>query len=333
MIGVFIVPTGIGAEIGGHAGDATPAARLIASICDELIIHPNIVNASDINELTDNMLYVEGSILDRFLEGEFSLEKVNYNKILLVINQPLRKDIVNSVGAARATIGADISVTVLEKPLTMIGGLDSSGMPIGEVYGWQELVDQVTNYEFDALAISTPIDVDRKTKLDYFRKGGINPWGYVEAKASKLIANRINKPTAHAPIETAARDDEEVMYLQEDLVVDPRMAAEVVSICYLHCILKGLHRAPRISNTGLSVKDVSFLITPINCVGPPHIACMKNNIPIIAVKENKTCLNDTMPDDFIIVNNYLEAAGIVNCIKAGVHWPTVRRPIEYTAIL
>ena len=29
---VFLVPTGIGAEIGGHAGDATPAARLNASI-------------------------------------------------------------------------------------------------------------------------------------------------------------------------------------------------------------------------------------------------------------------------------------------------------------
>jgi len=38
---VFIVPTGIGAEIGGHAGDATPSAKLIASLCDRLFIHPN----------------------------------------------------------------------------------------------------------------------------------------------------------------------------------------------------------------------------------------------------------------------------------------------------
>ena len=34
---VMIVPTGIGAEIGGHAGDATPSARLLASVCDTLI--------------------------------------------------------------------------------------------------------------------------------------------------------------------------------------------------------------------------------------------------------------------------------------------------------
>ena len=48
---VMIVPTGIGAELGGHAGDATPTARLLAGVCDKLITHPNVVNASDINEM------------------------------------------------------------------------------------------------------------------------------------------------------------------------------------------------------------------------------------------------------------------------------------------
>ena len=57
---VFIVPTGIGAEIGGHAGDATPAARVLAAACDNLITHPNVVNASDLNEMPENTLYVEG---------------------------------------------------------------------------------------------------------------------------------------------------------------------------------------------------------------------------------------------------------------------------------
>ena len=33
---VLIVPTGVGAEIGGHAGDATPVASLLASACDSL---------------------------------------------------------------------------------------------------------------------------------------------------------------------------------------------------------------------------------------------------------------------------------------------------------
>ena len=51
---VFLVPTGINATIGGHAGDAGPVARLLASVCDTLILHPNVVNASDINEMPEN---------------------------------------------------------------------------------------------------------------------------------------------------------------------------------------------------------------------------------------------------------------------------------------
>jgi hypothetical protein len=53
---VLLVPTGIGAEIGGHAGDATAVARLLAESCDKLVLHPNVVNASDINEPPDNDL-------------------------------------------------------------------------------------------------------------------------------------------------------------------------------------------------------------------------------------------------------------------------------------
>ena len=107
MLGVMIVPTGIGAEIGGHSGDATPVAKLLASMCEKLFIHPNIVNASDINEMTENMFYVEGSLLDRFLEGQIGLEEVYSNKMLLVVNE-VRTEIVNAVSGARMTMGADI---------------------------------------------------------------------------------------------------------------------------------------------------------------------------------------------------------------------------------
>src|SRR5207249_2422450 len=66
---VMLVPTGIGCEIGGHAGDAGPAARLLASVCDRLILHPNVVNGSDMNEMPENALYVESSVLCRLLQG------------------------------------------------------------------------------------------------------------------------------------------------------------------------------------------------------------------------------------------------------------------------
>jgi hypothetical protein len=41
---VLLVPTGVNAALGGHAGDAGPVARLFASVADTLITHPNVVN-------------------------------------------------------------------------------------------------------------------------------------------------------------------------------------------------------------------------------------------------------------------------------------------------
>ena len=333
MIGVMIVPTGIGAEIGGHAGDANPAAKLIASCCDKLITHPNVVNASDINEMTENTLYVEGSLLDRFLEGIIELEEVRSNKILVVVNPPLENESVNAVSSARATIGIDAEILVLDTPLEMRAKMEG-GIATGEVTGWRELIKQVEDYEFDALAIHTPIDVDRNVALNYYKEGGINPWGGVEAKASKLIAIELNKPVAHAPLESTTPEDEDLYFIFEK-VVEPRIAAEAISNCYLHCVLKGLFKAPRISKIvpGLSVDDVDFLITPVNCVGRPHRACMKRNIPIIAVKENETCLHDEMPEEFIMVDNYLEAVGMIQTLKIGISPESVRRPLAYTTVI
>ena len=121
---VMIVPTGIGAEIGGHAGDATPAARLLAAACDTLITHPNVVNASDINELPENGLYVEGSVLSRFIMGAIGLKKVRANRVLLVIDkhedERLEDLCINAASAARGTLGLDCpQVIKLELPIKM----------------------------------------------------------------------------------------------------------------------------------------------------------------------------------------------------------------------
>ena len=66
---VMLIPTGIGADLGGHAGDAGPVARLLAEVADTLVLHPNVVNASDINEMPANSVYVEGSVITRLLNG------------------------------------------------------------------------------------------------------------------------------------------------------------------------------------------------------------------------------------------------------------------------
>lgn len=325
MLGIFIIPTGIGCKIGGHAGDATPAAKLIAACCDKLIIHPNVVNASDINEMTDNMLYVEGSMLDRFLEGKITLKPTKaYNKILLVANSPITKDTINAANAARVTIGADIEVLELEYPLKLFAEF-KNGTATGEVDNWEELIEQVKAYDFDVLAIHTPIILEkgREVSLNYFENGGINPWGGVEAKASKLIADKINKPVAHAPIENSSPEE---ISLIHNMNIDPRMAPETLSKAFLHCVLKGLHKAPRIGK-GVSVEDVDFMVSPWGCFGRPHIACTYKRIPVIIVRENETIFREDppkTPKEFIFVENYLEAAGVVMSMKAGVNPVTIR---------
>ncbi len=277
MKAVLIIPTGIGAEIGGHAGDGNTTAKLIASVCDTLIVHPNVVNASDINEMTENMLYVEGSILDRFLEGKIELQKAKINKILVVTNPPLKNEVINSVSAARVTIGIDASILVLKTPLKMTGRIENN-KATGDVTGFKELIEQVKDYDFDALAITTAIDVDKETKVYYLENGGVNPWGGIEAKTSKLIANALNKPVAHSPLALDKTDE----FYDYNEIEDPRISAEMVSVSYLHCILKGLHKAPRIGK-GLSVSDIDVMISPYGCFGRPHRACIEAKIPVIIV--------------------------------------------------
>jgi hypothetical protein len=335
---VLVIPTGIGCEIGGDAGDAQPAARLIGSCCDKLILHPNVVNASDINEMPPNAWYVEGSILDRFLEGRIILKKPYSNKILVVVNAPADYQSINAVSAARASLGIDAEIVELETPLELIARMEN-GLATGDVHGWEALIRQVQDYEFDALAIATPITISEDDLIYYFREGGVNPVGGVEAVASKIIADRINKPVAHGPVDYSMKEFREV--------VDPRKAVEIITENYIHCILKGLHQAPRIVDVGwgvrgvpefsvnwLTLPDIDVMISPMGCFGPPHRACLASNIPIIVVRENTTVLNDFEDGDerFIFVDNYIEAAGMIMSMRAGVHPPTVRRPLEYTKV-
>lgn len=328
LVGVMIVPTGIGAEIGGHSGDATPVAKLIASMCGKLFVHPNIVNASDINEMTANMFYVEGSLLDRFLEGHIGLEEVSSNKMLLVVNERT-PEIVNAASAARSVMGAEIEILELRTPLRMVSRMGAAGEANGDIYGMEEAISQINGRKFDVLVVNTPIETDdTKVKRYLTNDGGVNLWGGVEAKLSKMMSHELGKPVIHAPVENSA------IFRSFNEVVDPRKAAEMVSVCYLHCCLKGGHVAPKISMMDIAYwnTDVDFMITPANVVGRPHYACMECGIPVIAVKENKTVLKDEMPESFIVVESYLEAAGVLAAKKAGVSLESVRRPLERTKV-
>ena len=322
--GTMIIPTGIGCKLGGDAA-FNPGVKLIAQCCDRLVINPNAVNASDINEMPTNCLYVEGSIIDRFLEGKIYLQEVKtQNRILMAVNSPTVPSNINSMNAGIWGIGAKIEILELNTPLTMKASLNPDGTAGGEVGGWRELIDQVKPLDFDALAIHTVIDCPKEIAEHYWNHGGTNPWGAVEAIASKFIADGTNKPVAHAPVDSGVLPN-----LAKTLIVKQSMAPEVLSITYMFCVLKGLHRAPRVDtlrkSENLKYTDMDFLLTPMNCWGPPHSSCFKNQIPIIVVRENTTCFTKfRYPKEILnhpnvlFVENYLEAAGVIMSWNAGV---------------
>jgi len=334
MISVLIIPTGLGCEIGGHAGDANPVAKLIGACSDKVILHPNVVNASDINEMPANALYVEGSSLDSFLDGHTGLREVQHqNRILVAVNKPARADTINAVAAAIATVGITAEIVELTTPFRMVASFGKGGRATGDVFGVDELEEQLKDRSYDALAIHTPIEVHRDVALAYYRGGaGVNPWGGVEAKASRMIVERLGKPVAHAPLESVTPDDDE-LYRILDEVVDPRIAPEAISNCYLHCVLKGLNRAPRIcrDGRGISSFDVGCLVSPAECWGRPHEACSRIGVPIIGVLNNhvQDGLQSYKQDSGMIhAENYLEAAGIIMAMRAGISRNSLMRPLH-----
>jgi len=341
----FVVPTGIGSEIGGHAGDAGPTAKALAAISDTVITHPNVVNASDINELPANGLYVEGSVLARFLLGTVGLRRVASNRVLVVIDDhqdPIFTHCaINAVNAARATYGLDCAGILAMRPgVRLRARFAPSGRAAGRVEGFRPLLETLEARvgDYDAVAISSVIDVPGEFHREYFEKGGemVNPWGGVEAMLTHALSSLLDVPTAHAPM----FENEEIANMDVG-VVDPRMAAEAVSQTFLQCTLKGLSTAPRLVTEEsemtqggvLTAGDVSCLVIPDGALGLPTLAALIQGIPVIAVREARNILKNDLsqlpwrPGQFAVAETMLEAVGMVAALRAGVALDSMRRPI------
>ena len=355
---VMVVPTGIGAIVGGHAGDAAPTARLLAACADVLITHPNVVNGADINEMSENTLYVEGSVITRLLMGTAGLAPRRSNRILTIIDDHdapiIRHNTVNSVNAARASAGfACDRIEVLTPRLRMVTSYSSSGRATGVVENLEGLLEIVERNRSaaDAVAITTVVDMDAEDQEAYFGEPAlqndnasaadpvseaVNPFGGIEALLTHCLSNLYDIPTAHAPM----YDSVEIM--NSDVGhYEPRKAAEAVSVSFLHCVLKGLSRAPAIvtdpaflAHRGvISNADISCLVIPDGCIGLPTIAALEQGIPVIAVKGNKNAMRNDLGhlpwrrDQLYRVENYWEAAGVMMALKSGVPPSAVRRPL------
>lgn len=347
---VLLVPTGIGAEIGGHAGDAGPVARMLAEVSDTLVLHPNVVNASDINEMPQNALYVEGSVMTRLLMGTVGLQPVRSNRLLLVIDahrdEFFVNAAVNSVSGARAAYGLSCpEVVCLDPPIKLRTRYSPSGRAAGCVEQMEGLCDLLEERmgQYDAVALSSVIDVPHEYHQGYFDAGGemVNPWGGVEAMLTHTVSSMYNTPTAHSPM----LESQEIANMGPG-VVDPRLAAEAVSTTFLQCILKGLQRSPRIitdaramSRPGVfTASDISCLVIPDGCVGLPTLAALEQGIAVIAVHENRNLMKNDLsllpwaPGQFHRVGNYWEAVGVIAAMRAGIDPASVRRPLAETIV-
>ena len=90
---LLIIPTGIGCDVGGYAGDAIPAARLLASASKCLITHPNVMNGGSLYWPDPHIHYVEGYSLNLFVAGELFLKPVRQQKVRLLLDARIESDL------------------------------------------------------------------------------------------------------------------------------------------------------------------------------------------------------------------------------------------------
>ena len=304
--GAFIVPTGIGASIGGFAGDASKWARRIAKK-DKLIVNPNVVNAACFSGITENMLYVEGYSLDQFFMGECSLKEAQNNKIGVVFDKAIPNDVlnvhINTINAVRTVYDIDIAeYKITDEKVGVEFYIDKSGISTGNVKNLNtikktaiELIDNGCN----AIAIVCLFPDEQGD--DYAKGIGVDPVGGVEAIISHYISKELKVPCAHAPAFYNYQIDSEI--------VDSRCSAEYITPTFLPCILLGLANAPHITESdGMSINDVDYIVVPYNALGSiPVLQMNKLNKKIYAIRENKTILNVTpehLPIKCDIINTY-----------------------------
>ncbi|ERN40030.1 protein of unknown function (DUF3326) [Rubidibacter lacunae KORDI 51-2] len=341
---LLLVPTGIGAAIGGYAGDALPVARAIAQVADCLITHPNVLNGAQLYWPLPNALYVEGYGLDRFAAGDWVLRPVTSNRIGLLLDAAIESDLrlrhLQAADAARATLGLDLTEYVItDAPLAVELRTATSGVSWGTLGNLDSLLRAAETLvkQAGATAIAVvarfPDDADSPALQDYRRGTGVDALAGAEAVISHAIVRTLQVPCAHAPA---------LKPLPPDPDLSPRAAAEELGYTFLPCVLAGLARAPHFAAlTGCRPGDltrdcIDAIVTPATaCGGSTLLSLSQTRTRAIAVAANTTQLA-VAPEPLGIkatrVNSYLEAIGLLVAQRAGVatdalhpHIPPLRR--------
>ncbi len=350
---IMVVPTGIGCDIGGFAGDAMPAARLLAAASGCLITHPNVMNGASLYWVDPRISYVEGYSLDRFAAGEMNLRPVRQQKVGLLldagIEPALRQRHLQVVDGCRATLGLNITCEVTsDLPLGVELCKGSSGVSWGGLRQPDSLLRAGKFLkEAGATAIAVvsrfPDDIEAETLKEYRRGNGVDALAGAEALISHLLVRELGIPCAHAP---ALRP------LPLEYSLDPRATGEELGYTFLGSVLVGLSRAPDLlavnekeeplekKNSFICADDLGALVVPDGALGGDvALSCLERGIPIISVK-NPSVLNVTK--DSLLANedlqvreevgilsacSYSEAAGFLLLLREGISLESCQRPI------
>lgn len=333
---MLIIPTGVGATIGGYAGDALPILRLVSAIADTVITHPNVLNGALMYWPIPNALYVEGFALDQFAAGRLALQpsSIRSNRIGLIFDCAMNDEAIlrhkQAAEAARATLGLQVTdYCITANALNVSLSTSISGASWGQITHPASLLDATERLlakgcEAIAVVAKFPEDEDEQQLAQYRAGNAVDAIAGAEAVISHLVTREFYIPCAHAP---------SLPPLEADESVSPKSAAEELGYTFLSCVLVGLSKAPRLlpvqsyqnARTVVAVDHVDSVIVPADSFGGSAIMSLAatRGVMVVAVLENTTALEVNPasvgidPNKVIFANSYAEAAGFIAAHKAG----------------
>lgn len=224
--------------------------RTVASVCDTVITHPNVMNGASLYWPMDNVLYTEGFALDMFAAGEWGLLPVRTggHRIGLLLDSGMDDDLVtrhlHAADAARATLGINVCGYVkTERPVNVTIAVAPSGASYGTIEDVESLLAAahrlVDEAKCTAIAVVCRFPEDKSEEdvemtKQYVSGGGMDPVGGAEAVISHLLTHELRIPVAHAPATDVSSTP--------DPNVSPKAAAEELGFTFLPCVLAYLHR-------------------------------------------------------------------------------------------
>ena len=336
---LMVVPTGIGCEIGGYAGDALPSARLLAAASGCLITHPNVMNGAALYWSDSRIHYVEGYGLDRFAVGDWALRPVRRQRIGLLLDAGIEAELaqrqIQVAEACRATLGLDIGpVLRSDQPLGVSLDRGASGASWGRLEHPDALLragERLHDAGATAIAVVArfPEDLGHEALMSYRQGSGVDALAGAEAVISHLLVRHLQMPCAHAPA---------LAPLPLDPQLDPRAAAEELGYTFLACVLVGLSRAPDLIDTtaaltgDVQASQIGAAVVPEGALGGEAVlACVERGIPVISVA-NPSLLSVTpkvlgLSSGVFQASSYAEAAGLLVALREGISPAALGRPL------